>query len=407
MHFSFTDWIITQLSRWMLKNTSPAQTDYLCNFETVKNEIQIGDILLVQGRNRISAIIRHITESRWTHAALYIGKLNAIHDPEIRHLLIQHGNPDPNTQLIIESEIGLGTAIAPLTNYQNEHIRILRPYALTTTDALNVAAVAIQHLGRKYDVRHLLDLARLLFPWSLYPRRWRSSLFEHNALQPTKDICSSMIATAFESVDYPILPLIKQGYKNEIEFIRRNTRLFTPSDFDYSPYFNVIRYPQIPLIKVGSYHHLHWMSGVVSDDSGSDITFVSPELQQFFSSKAFAVVGASSNKTKFGNKVLCAYIQNNKVVFPINPHEDSIEGINTLPSIDALPNHVKSISIVTPPAVTEKMVVSAIQHGIKNIWMQPGSESESAIVMCKKNKINVIAGGPCILKELQFKEIVP
>ncbi|MDR3492147.1 MAG: CoA-binding protein [Gammaproteobacteria bacterium] len=146
------------------------------------------------------------------------------------------------------------------------------------------------------------------------------------------------------------------------------------------------------------------MKDVVSDDEGLNFNWLSPKILQFFTSKAYAVVGASSNRNKFGNKVLRCYLQQNKKVYPVNPNEKIIEGIPCIAQIDQLPSNVKSISIVTQPSVTESIVDQAIQKGIQNIWMQPGAESAAAIQQCEKHNINVIADGTCILKELRFKE---
>lgn len=123
-------------------------------------------------------------------------------------------------------------------------------------------------------------------------------------------------------------------------------------------------------------------------------------IEQFMASRAFAVIGASTNREKFGNKVLRCYIAHDKTVYPIHPIEKEIEHIKCLKSVAELPESVKSISIVTPPLLTEKIISQAITKGIKNIWMQPGASSQTAIDECKKNGINVIAEGPCILVEL-------
>lgn len=403
MNTTLADWVISKLSRWLLKSQPYINRGYFTNFKVLYRHIRPCDILLSEGHNRVSTIISHVTQSVWTHAALYVGRLEDIEDVALWKSVKQHTDAF-DQPFLIESEIGSGTKITPLMAYQHEHVRLLRPSGLTHDDAQKVIRFAVGRLGMRYDLRHLLDLARFLFPWGIYPRRWRSSLFQHNALQPTKDICSSMIAEAFESVDYPILPLIEEGYQNEIEFIRRNSRLYTPSDFDYSPYFDIIKYPFFPLGKKGAYHHLPWMKEVVSDDEGLKVTFLSAQINQFFTSSAYAVVGATTHRHKFGNKVLRCYMQQNKKVYPVNPHETVIEGLPCIKKIEDLPGNVKSISIVTPPAVTEKVVKEAIRKGIKNIWMQPGAESDLAIKICKQNHINLIADGTCILKEFNFHE---
>lgn len=125
-------------------------------------------------------------------------------------------------------------------------------------------------------------------------------------------------------------------------------------------------------------------------------------IDKFFISPAFGVIGASSNRAKYGNKVLRVYLQKQKTVYPVNPNEKVIEGLTSIDRIEHLPEDVKSISVITPPPITEQIVKQAIEHGIKNIWMQPGAESESAVAECEKNGINVIANGPCILVTLGF-----
>jgi predicted CoA-binding protein len=128
------------------------------------------------------------------------------------------------------------------------------------------------------------------------------------------------------------------------------------------------------------------------------------KIKSFLASPAFGVIGASSNREKYGNKVLRVYLQNHKKVFPVNPREKNIEGMDCIEDVQHLPEEVESISIITPPPVTEKIVSAAISKGIKNIWMQPGAESAKAVKECEDNDINVIAGGPCILVKLGFHD---
>jgi len=131
---------------------------------------------------------------------------------------------------------------------------------------------------------------------------------------------------------------------------------------------------------------------------------VGKKIQRFFTSPAYGVVGASSNREKYGNKVLRVYLQHHKKAYPVHPRETSVEGVATVPDVASLPDTVKSISIITPPAITEKIVEAAITKGIENIWMQPGAESDETIKQAEQHGINVIAHGPCILAELGFQE---
>ncbi|MBL0224535.1 MAG: CoA-binding protein [Geobacteraceae bacterium] len=128
------------------------------------------------------------------------------------------------------------------------------------------------------------------------------------------------------------------------------------------------------------------------------------QIDKFLTAGAFGVVGASSNRQKFGNRVLRCYLQNGKRAVPVNPNEVEIEGVACVKSIEELPPEVKSISMITPPAVTEQLVPRAIAHGIENIWMQPGAESASAVALCRGKGINVIADGSCLLVVLGYHD---
>jgi len=263
---NLSEWIIEKFGNWLLQETPPKR-GYLSDYKRICLELRPADVILIEGRSRASAIIKHVTQSPWSHAALYIGRLEDIKDYDMRDMAARCSNLPPETQLLVESEIGIGTSISPVEKYQLDHVRILRPRGLNKNSAQRVINFAISRIGRRYDVRHLLDLARLMFPWGLFPRRWRSSLFEHNAMQPTKDICTSMIANAFQSVYYPILPLIRENDQKILELIERDSNLFTPCDFDYSPFFDIIKYPILPLDAQGEYKNLNWRFDITSDEN--------------------------------------------------------------------------------------------------------------------------------------------
>jgi len=264
-----TQWLLKKIGDYLTREFTPEHRAHLCDFDRICHEVIPGDVLLVEGNNRISKIIKRVTHSPWTHAALYIGRLHSIEDPELRQLLRKYYHGPAGKQLLIESMVGQGTIVKPITEYTGQHLRICRPTGLSHTDAQHVIGFAIKRLGRKYNTRHFFDLGRFAMAGRILPRRWMSSLFEEkNPSQTTQDICSAMIAEAFTSIKFPILPLIRQTEENKLEMIHRNPRLFTPSDFDYSPYFAIIKYPIYPLSKHGPYHDLPWHEGLFSDDEG-------------------------------------------------------------------------------------------------------------------------------------------
>lgn len=264
-------WLQDHLVSWLIEEDIPDES-LLCNFEQLQYEIRHGDVLLVEGKSRVSEVIKTITHSRWSHSALYVGRLHDIQDDRLRELVRSHYHGDTRDQLVIEALLGQGTIITPLSKYRSYHLRICRPKGLLPQDAQAVIHFALQHLGIDYDVRQLVDLARFLFPYRMLPRRWRSSLFAHNAGIPTSTVCSSMIASAFAQVHYPILPVVRREGEGRLYFFKRNYRLFTPNDFDYSPYFEIIKCPLIGLDDLAAYRHLPWREGMVCN--GEDDCFL-------------------------------------------------------------------------------------------------------------------------------------
>jgi len=127
-------------------------------------------------------------------------------------------------------------------------------------------------------------------------------------------------------------------------------------------------------------------------------------IDAFLAGKSFAVVGASRDRSKYGNKVLRVYLQNGRTVYPVNPNIDEVEGLPCYPDLASLPEPVHGVSIITPPKVTESVVEQAGQLGIGHLWMQPGAESETAIRRAEQLGINLIAGGPCALVVMGYRE---
>jgi uncharacterized protein len=133
-------------------------------------------------------------------------------------------------------------------------------------------------------------------------------------------------------------------------------------------------------------------------------TSESERIQAFLQSGPFAVVGASTDREKYGNKVLRCYQQHGREVYPVNPKAPEVEGLRAYPSLAALPAKVPAISVITPPATTERVVREAHAAGVRHVWMQPGAESDEAIRAAESLGMNVIAGGPCLLVVMGYRE---
>ncbi|KAF9088556.1 hypothetical protein BGX29_008685 [Mortierella sp. GBA35] len=126
-------------------------------------------------------------------------------------------------------------------------------------------------------------------------------------------------------------------------------------------------------------------------------------IREFFSSaeQKFAVVGASTNRSKFGNKVLRWYQENGyPAVVAVNPKESIIESAPCVANLSSLPGKASDyhVSIITPPTVTQSVLEEAHKNGIRRVWLQPGVESPGALEYANSNGIQIIAGGPCVLE---------
>jgi predicted CoA-binding protein len=123
-------------------------------------------------------------------------------------------------------------------------------------------------------------------------------------------------------------------------------------------------------------------------------------VAEFLAGRAFAVVGASNDRSKFGNRVLRAYLAHGRRAFPVNPRETVIEGLASVPDLASLREPVHGVSIITPPHVSERVVDEALARGLTRLWFQPGAESASAVARARAAGALVLAYGPCVLVEL-------
>lgn len=195
-----------------------------------------GDVLLVEGHSRISSAIKYLTQSTWSHAALYVGD----------HLRAAGGNPE---HCFVEADIVDGVRSVGTQEFAGYHTRICRPVGLEEGEIRALTGFAISRLGSRYDLRNVFDLARYLFPTPPLPTSLRRRALAFGSGDPTRAICSTLIAQAFQSIRYPVLPtLLAQDQSSPdcpgcvMEVLRvRHHSLFAPRDFDVSPYFSIVK----------------------------------------------------------------------------------------------------------------------------------------------------------------------
>jgi hypothetical protein len=213
--------------------------------EALRQSLLPGDVLLVEGNNNVSGVIKYLTQSTWSHSALYVGPIEG------------RATADGEPHVLIEANVGEGVVSAPLSKYFRFHTRICRPVGLTEADCAAVCVYAIARVGFAYDLKNIIDLLRYLLPLPL-PQRWRRRMIALGSGDPSRLICSALIADAFSAVRYPILPKITvarslQALEEILEI--RHSSLYCPRDFDISPYFNVVK----PTIARGfDYKALQW-----------------------------------------------------------------------------------------------------------------------------------------------------
>jgi len=252
-----TDTLLDRLGRFLarrLHSVNPGYEPYTpSDPETLSRTLQPGDILLVEGNQKISAAIKYLTQSTWSHAALYVG--DAL-KPDV-----ENGAPYPQ---LIEVNLGEGCVAVPLAKYSRFNTRICRPVGLTPEDRDAIVTYMIDRLGVRYDLKNIFDMLRYFIPTPPVPVRWRRRMIAFGSGDPTRAICSSMIAQALQSVQYPILPEVTLApgrqhadsdySRREILHIRHHS-LFAPRDFDLSPYFRIVK----PTLEYGfDYKRLEW-----------------------------------------------------------------------------------------------------------------------------------------------------
>lgn len=253
------------LARYLATPRPGMQTGMPADPRQLRHCLQPCDVLLVEGSTRISTAIKYLTQSTWSHATLYVGP--------------QLGGADENghAYLFVEADIVKGVCKRPLEHYQGYHTRICRPRHLSDADRQRILAEVIGNIGDQYDMKNVLDLARYLLPTPPVPTHWRRKMIALGSGDPTKAICSSLIAEAFQNVGYPVLPVItrqpgqdarQRAAAREIFHIRHQS-LYTPRDFDVSPYFEIVK----PTLAQGfDYRRIEWAQAANTPQATGPVT---------------------------------------------------------------------------------------------------------------------------------------
>jgi predicted CoA-binding protein len=107
--------------------------------------------------------------------------------------------------------------------------------------------------------------------------------------------------------------------------------------------------------------------------------------------KTVAVIGASNNRSKFGNKALRAFQAEGYTVIPINTHEREVEGLRTYASVLDVPDPIDMATVYVQPEVAYRLLDEFERKQIPEIWINPGAESDELLDEARRRKLNVIA----------------
>ena len=241
------------LARFLSKSLPGYTRIEVNSIDHTASVLRAGDILLVDGNSRISTAIKYLTQSSWSHACLFVGR----------------GGESSSALTLLEADLEDGVRLVAPNFYSGFNLRICRPVGLNDDDREALIDFAKSKLGNQYDKKNVFDLMRYLVQKPVVPNRLRRSMIGLGSGEPTKAICSTLIAETFQSINYPILPMHREnqaepvelsdqevGCRGEVPLLyRRHFTHYTPRDFDLSPYFRIVK----PTLEQGfDYRTLRW-----------------------------------------------------------------------------------------------------------------------------------------------------
>lgn len=278
-------WVTEALSRYLAEPLAHYELRTRNDFDLMKSAIQKGDVLLVEGDQRVSSVIKYLTQSSWSHAVLYIGDELLRGDEETKRRTTELFGDQAGT-LIVEA-LTEGVVVSPLIKYIDFNVRICRPHRLRGEHLKIILADAITSIGLRYDVRNVLDLAVHLIVVSLLPGRHREEILRLGSGRSGQVICTSLLGRLFHKVGFPVLPtvtypddellgesverrslwsLIRRKPRTPYTglYRRRHPTVLTPRDFDLSPFFQIVKFNVVPQ-RSFDYSRIEWETDLARD----------------------------------------------------------------------------------------------------------------------------------------------
>ncbi len=255
-------WLTDRIARFLTQPLRHYQHRTRHDMTSLQRHVRRGDVLLVEGDQRVSAVIKTLTQSCWSHTALYVGDELLRRGGRERAEALDRFGPERSRHLLVEA-LFEGVVISPLDKYRDFHLRLCRPHRLRSDDLQRVIDQALTAVGWPYDVRNILDLARHLLLLALMPTRYRRAVGRLGSARATQVICSSLVGQLFHTVGFPVLPMGQEppplppprsGLARLLRpqrspypgtFLPLHPTLLAPRDFDLSPYFEIVKFDAI------------------------------------------------------------------------------------------------------------------------------------------------------------------
>jgi hypothetical protein len=267
--------VVAVLQRHLTKPLRSYEQRIPNSLANLKEQLRPGDVVLVEGDQRVSQVIRYLTQSSWSHSALYVGDELRRFKPELAESVLAKYGVEAR-HLLIEATVEDGVSCVPVAKYVKYNLRVCRPCGLRRADLDRILAEVASQLGRGYNVRHIFELGRYFFPVSLIPRRFRRAALAYGGETTRRVICTTMLARAFAHVGYPIVPRVtlnevatphtwlgrlvgRNGNSVHALYSKENPALITPRDFDLSPYFEIVKFNHLALGRF-DYRRIEWAS---------------------------------------------------------------------------------------------------------------------------------------------------
>jgi hypothetical protein len=269
------DWLAVRLLHFLNQPVGHYEQHHPNDVERLSRHIRKGDVLLVEGHQRVSAIIKYLTHSSWSHAALYIGDELIVRGGPLRDLALEHFGSEASA-LVVEA-LPEGVVASPLSKYSDHNVRICRPHRLRPTHLDQVIDQAVDSIGLRYDLKNVVELAYYLMRISLLPVRFRRRALRLGSGLSGHVICTSLIGQIFQNVGFPVLPAMSRARspqqaaanrplwerigRTPVEYggvyRRRDPTLLMPRDFDLSPFFEFVKFNVISE-KGFDYERIEW-----------------------------------------------------------------------------------------------------------------------------------------------------